>query len=231
MDAKTFFRFALPPVVMIGVGCLAKLPGQGTDAKPPAAQGAPSITIPKAYNDRALSDWATPLPALGARPGFYTEKQFETIPVPKFYRTYPVYHPDREPPGYWEWLQQQPPKPLLEPATLSTERDWIDAGRTVFHELYRPPGAVDLIPLVRSRDMLQKVGIEALPDGTLPLMWVVTPDGLRVAPKTCQSCHTRYLPDGTIIDGAPANHRGAVQSIARFRREAPDEEVWSIVGV
>jgi len=186
------------------------------------SQGPTSITIPKAYNDHDLSDWATPLRGLGTRPGFYSETEFDKIPAPKFYRTYPVYHPDHEPKGYWEWLLKQPPKPLLEPDTLRDERDWIAAGKREFHELYRGD-STDLIPLVRSRTDLQKAGIEPLPDGTLPLRWVVTPGGPRVAIMTCQSCHTRYLPDGTIIDGAPANHRGAVQSIQRFRREAPEE--------
>ena len=47
-----------------------------------------------------------------------------------------------------------------------------------------------------------------MPDGTLPMLWVVTPDGVVPAMRTCQSCHTRYMPDGTVLDGAPANHAG-----------------------
>jgi hypothetical protein len=38
---------------------------------------------------------------------------------------------------------------------------------------------------------------------------VVTPEGVLPARKSCQSCHTRYLPAGTVLDGAPANHQGA----------------------
>jgi hypothetical protein len=131
-----------------------------------------------------------------------------------------MYHPDSEPPGYWEWLQKQPPRPLLEPAMLHTERDWIEAGKIVFHELYRPPAVMgpEMIPLLRSRTALEQAAIKLLPDGSLPLLWVITPEGVRPVTMTCQSCHTRYLPDGTIIDGAPANHEGAVQAIQRLRR-------------
>lgn len=41
-------------------------------------------------------------------------------------KTYPVYRPDREPPGYWEWLQKQKPQPL-EPGKIRNREDWISA--------------------------------------------------------------------------------------------------------
>jgi len=174
-----------------------------------------------AWNDRDLTDWATPLLGLGARPGFYPENEFTKIPVQTVYRSYPAYHPDREPPGYWEWLQKQPAKPLLESATLHTQQDWVAAGRIVFRELYQGvlPQLTNelrgLIPLLRSRDALARAGIKPLPDGTLPLLWVVTPEGVLPAAKTCQSCHTRYMPDGRVIDGAAATHQAG--GLARLR--------------
>jgi hypothetical protein len=172
---------------------------------------ATTVTVPKAWDDRELSDWATPLPVLGARPGFFPETEFNTVPVPKLYRTYPAYDPDHEPPGYWEWLQKQPAKPLLERETLRTERDWIEAGRIVFHELYRPPAGfnANLTPLVRSRASLARAGVKALPDGTLGIRWLVTPEGVMPVARTCQACHTRYLDDKTTIDGAPGNVDGS----------------------
>src|SRR5712691_4348782 len=63
------------------------------------------IMVPKAWADSALAEWATPLPVLGVRPGFYSEAEFYKIPVDTVYRSYPVYHPDHEPKRYWEWVQ------------------------------------------------------------------------------------------------------------------------------
>jgi len=219
MNAKTFGR--LVPLVsgilaVAAAGCIRV----STDA-----QASRPIVVPKAYNARDLGEWATPLPALGVRPGFFSESEFERIPAATLYRSYPAYHPDREPPGYWEWLQKQPPKPLLDVSELRTQSDWIAAGKIVFRELYRagPGSTADLVPLARSRDALARAGVETMPDGTLPLLWVVTPDGVEPKMKTCQSCHTRYLDDGTALDGAPANHGGAgVQRLIALRDAAPE---------
>lgn len=187
MIARTVVRFVILIVVLGAAVFIERVAGSRV-----TAQDAPTIVIPKAYTDHDLRDWATPLPALGLRPGFFSEAEFERIPAPRLYRSYPVYHPDREPTGYWEWLQKQPPKPLLEPDTLHTERDWIEAGRIVFRELYRagPQSNTELIPLARSRDALERAGVKPRPDGTLSARWVVTPDGIRLAMTTCQSCHT-----------------------------------------
>jgi hypothetical protein len=217
MDAKTFACAVSPFVV------LAALSAHGNVADV-STQDVKAIVVPKAWNDHDLSDWATPLRGLGMRPGFFSQADFEQIPVAQLYRTYPMYHPDHEPAGYWEWLQKQLPRPLLDSATLRSEREWVEAGRIVFRELYRPnqSGTVknfaDLIPLVRSRNALEHADIKALPDGTLPLMWAVTPEGVFPVPKACSSCHTRYLPDGTSIDGA-ASGTPPAGAVIRLRRE------------
>jgi hypothetical protein len=218
MNPETFVR-AVPLLFTLG----AALATPGTAPDRVAAQSASSSVVPKAWNDRDLSDWATPLRGLGLRPGFYSQAEFEQIPVAAFYRTYPMYHPDYEPAGYWEWLQKQPPRPLLDSATLHSERDWMEAGRIVFRELYRPGqggprGFADLIPLVRSPSALERANIKPLPDGTLPLVWAVTPEGVLPMPKACSSCHTWYMPDGTTIDGA-ASGTHAAGPVQRLRQE------------
>jgi hypothetical protein len=57
----------------------------------------------------------------------------------------------------------------------------------------------------------------------LSARWVVTPDEIRLSMATCQSCHTRYMPDGTTIDGAPAERgsQGAlIQRLTESRERA-----------
>jgi len=203
MHGKTFGRILLPAFAAVVVTST-----QGVRTQP--VQNAASVVVPKAWNDRELAEWVTPLASLGARPGSLSEAEFDKIPVQTLYRSYPAYHPDREPAGYWEWLQNQSPKPLLDRASLRSERDWIQAGRIVFHELYRgaPQRNAALIPAVRSRSALQQADIDTFPDGTLPVVWVVTPEGVFPASKTCSTCHMRYMADGTTIDGAASANEG-----------------------
>ena len=173
----------------------------------------PAITVPKAWNDAALSDWATPLAGINLRPSHFTEAEMAKVPVYELYRSYPAYHPDREPPGYWQWLQSRTPERLINAAELHTDADWVKAGQRVFREMYLPPSEAQdkLIPLVRSRDALQRAGITPSPDGTILPRWVVTPAGIRIAPAGCQGCHVRVLPDGTRVDGIPtADDQGAI---------------------
>jgi len=62
--------------------------------------------VPHAWDSRALSDWATPLAHDSLRQGFFSEKEYYESPVDN-YRTYPVYDPEREPPGHWESLKRK----------------------------------------------------------------------------------------------------------------------------
>ena len=87
------------------------------------------VTAPRIWDDKALEDWATPIAAPGVGPGHYTTSEYYAVQGENL-RTYPVYRPDREPPGYWEWLQKQKPQPLVDAATLRTREDWIKAGET-----------------------------------------------------------------------------------------------------
>ena len=70
------------------------------------AQEGRMISTPKIWDDKALEDWATPIAALGLRPGHFSAAEYYVVPANNL-KTYPVYRPDREPQGYWEWLQKQ----------------------------------------------------------------------------------------------------------------------------
>ena len=89
--------------------------------------------VPVIWDDRSLDDWATPLASLKIRPAHYTATEFYAIPGDNL-RTYPVYRPDKEPPGYWEELQKKKPEPLVDVSTIRSQRDWIEAGARAFRE-------------------------------------------------------------------------------------------------
>src|SRR5262245_60116437 len=55
-------------------------------------------SIPKAWDEAALAEWATPLAGLNARPRHISAKEYYALPVDNL-RTYPVYFPGREPDG------------------------------------------------------------------------------------------------------------------------------------
>jgi mono/diheme cytochrome c family protein len=168
--------------------------------------------VPRTWTDKDLSDWALPVASLNLRPGHFSEAEYYNAPADNL-RSYPVYHPDREPAGYWDELKKKKPEPLLTASKEWKESDWIRAGKRVFDEFdvvgFRT-AKPELIAKLRSREQIQKAGIKPRHDGTLPVFrWVVTPRGVQLSLLECAGCHQRELPDGTILNGPgssdPAN--------------------------
>ena len=162
--------------------------------------------IPKTWDEAELAEWATPLAGLNQRPTHISAEEYYSLPVENL-RTYPVYFPGREPEGYWEMLQRVGPQPLIETEKLKTEADWIEAGRRVFEEAddihlrtYDPK----FIAEVRDRPLLEGARASPSPDSRLfGVRWVPTKQGVALTFANCGVCHTRNLPDGTRIPGAP----------------------------
>src|SRR6476661_1944364 len=132
--------------------------------------------IPRVWDDAALADWVTPVAGLNVRPTHVSEKAYYSTPEYNL-RSYPVYMPGREPEGYWEMLTHIDPKRLIEPDTLMTEADWIEAGRRVFEEADTPQFTTSdpkVIAQFRSREFLEEQHVRPRMDGTLDLRWVPT---------------------------------------------------------
>lgn len=195
-------------VIVILAGRLVTSADKG---RPQPAQD--RIICPKIWDEKALSDWATPVAGLGKPPGHFSEKEYYAAPVDNL-RTYPVYHPKFEPPGYREKLLAFGPQPLIEPEKLKTKVDWIEAGRRVFEELDSAVTRMD-DPVVlnhfgdaASIDKYRGASHDAITrDGILlEYRWVVDSDQkLKISLSSCASCHTRLMPDGTLLRGAPSN--------------------------
>jgi hypothetical protein len=161
---------------------------------------------PRAWNDEALSDWATPVAGLNQHPTHMPEGEYYALPVENL-RTYPVYYPGREPAGYWEMLQHVGPKPLIEPERLKTEADWIEAGRRVFDELdHIPLRTFDpmFIAAVRDAKTFEAAKARPLPDGAVfGARWAPTATRVALSFSNCANCHLLYRSDGTRVPGAP----------------------------
>lgn len=196
------------------LACLAP-PVAAQDAPAPPASRAepPAVVVPRLWDAKALQGWATPLAGLGVAPGFVSEADYYAAPIDNL-RTYPVYHPDREPAGYREALVRAGPRPLIEPESLHTEADWIAAGQRVFEELdtaasrTRDAAVLAYFTSAKSVDawLGDRHGISA--DGVLlDYRWVVDQDSkLNLSFSSCASCHTRLMPDGSLLAGAPCNY-------------------------
>src|SRR5262245_20582169 len=198
-------------LLLPGLGLLAALAAATAAQQAPPAE--PPIVVPRLWDDQALEGWATPLAGLGRAPTHMTSAEYYALPVDNL-RSFPVYHPDREPPGYREGLLQRGPQPLIEPEKLKTKADWIEAGRIVFESLETlqsrtsDPELIAHFTSATEVDRWRDATHDAMSaDGILlDYRWVVAQDGqLQLSVSSCFGCHSRLMPDGSVLPGAPCN--------------------------
>lgn len=163
-------------------------------------------TIPKVWDDDAMRDVELPLAAhilVHHMPSDY----YYRIPVRPNVKTYPVYVPGKEPKDYWAWLQRQEPQPAFDIASLRTEEDWIKAGELVFEAPKDFNPADDPFTDVRNPKWYEYTGIRGDKQGVVPFYrYVVRKKGtVEVNFDSCAECHTRQMPDGTVLKGAQGN--------------------------
>jgi hypothetical protein len=151
-----------------------------------------------------------PHPSDGLTPVHPPADWYYRIPVQTIYRSYPVYAPGKEPPGYFDRLRQAEPQVAFNAATLKTDADWVKAGRVVFEA----PHGLDtffesfLKPAdVRDPVFFRKYRIPLAKDGTVPFFqYVVQKKGkVQVGVFSCAMCHSRVMPDGSVVNGAQGN--------------------------
>jgi len=169
------------------------------------------VQAPRFWNDRELADWALPVAGLNVRPGHFSEADYYAAPDAEWVRTYPVYFPGREPDGYWDMIRSKKPEPLIMPGAR-TASEWVADGKRVFEEIDVPDFRTtdpQLIAVARSADAFQLRGGHPQKDGTvLGLRWVPSAKGLALGVSDCSGCHTRVLPDGSLLNGAPDGFSG-----------------------
>ena len=180
-----------------------------------AALAAPPLEdVPRAWDDQGLATLVLPLADPAASPEHVPAEYYYRIPVRPIYRSYPVYRPDKEPAGYFADLQRREPEVLWDDKntrpTLETETDWIAAGEVVFdaaiifsaNSLLGPSAASELY--IRDPKWYQQTNALTTPEGILPYVrYVVREQGkVEVGTLSCAMCHTRVLPDGSVIKGA-----------------------------
>ncbi len=165
--------------------------------------------IPRTWDDAAMATLEVPLADPIGSPKHVSADYYYKIPVRPIYKQYPVYAPGLEPPGYMDWLKQQEPVIVWDDGghspRLQTEADWIKAGEVVFDApvAFGPPVGIT-VEDVRNPAWYQAVGVPLTRDGVNPfLVYVVRKKGeVELAGFGCGTCHTRLMPDGTVLKGA-----------------------------
>jgi hypothetical protein len=98
------------PNLKIGVSALALLVLTAMTiaiANPSLQNGQqnPTPQIPKTWDEQAMATLEVPLAAAAASPVPVSADYYYRMPVRPIYKTYPVYHPSKEPSGYFDRLQ------------------------------------------------------------------------------------------------------------------------------
>src|SRR5262245_10575752 len=167
-------------------------------------------TIPKTWDDEAIASLEVPLANPIGSPKHVSSDYYYSIPVAPIYKSYPVYAPGHEPPGYMERLKEQDPIILWDDAgrvpPLKTQTDWVKAGEIVFDAATTYSSIVNPNN-VRDPAWYANVGVVLAGDGTIPfLRYVVRQKGtVEVGQSSCGQCHIRVMPDGSILKGAQGN--------------------------
>ncbi len=169
-----------------------------------------SPTIPKTWVDAEMAELEVPLADAANSPKHVSADYYYRVSVQPIYKSYRVYAPGKEPPGYLEWLKQQEPALVFDAAKLKTEADWIKAGELVFDAplatggtgFDRPDGLY-----VRDPRWYERTRAPVTKDGVLPFYrYVVAKKGeIAIGVRSCAMCHTRVMPDGSVIKGAQGN--------------------------
>ena len=148
--------------------------------------------------------------------------------VRPIYKSYPIYAPGKEPPGYFEKLRELEPEIVFDHAKLKTEEDWIKAGELVFDApiTYDAQTIGFVTPSeVRNPAWYQDVRVLVTRDGVMPYArYVITRKGaVQVGNLSCAMCHTRIMEDGSTVKGAQGNFPFDRAIAFRLRTDAQPE--------
>jgi hypothetical protein len=211
-----FHRLCIPTLLLVAVALSA-------DWKP---------QIPKTWDDAAIGTHEIPLADPAGSPKHVSSEYYYRIPVRPIFKSYPVYAPGHEPPGYLEWLKQREPVIIWDDKgrtpPLRTEEDWRRAGEIVFDApiTFSSPALVQAD--VRNPAWYEKLRIPVPKSGILSeYQYVIRTKGvIEVGSISCANCHSRVMPDGSVLKGAQSTFpvsRAAAWAFRAAAAAAPDK--------
>ncbi len=190
-------------VAVIGVAVLAlACPLRAQEFRP---------AIPRTWDEIAVRDLELPLVSRERSPRYMTAEEYYKLEVRPIYRSYPIYARGKGPLGYIEWLKQREPEIIFDPSSLHTKEDWIKAGKIVFEApiVYSParmsPGGRD-VPAAFAK-WVSSDGVFA---GSRTSFVIRKKGVVETGSTACSACHTRLMPDGSLIEGAQGNYADGI---------------------
>jgi len=191
--------------------------------------------VPRTWDEQTIATLEIPLANPIGSPKHVSAAYYYQIPVAPIYKSYPVYAPGREPAGYFDWLKRQEPEIAWDDAghrpPLETDADWIRAGETVFDAPVKP--AFMSLEDVRNQTWYEQAQWPNAADGTVPILrYVVRQKGVVALEMfSCATCHTRLMPDGSVVKGAQGNFLLGRPNAIKLREasQRPDADSSPIV--
>src|SRR5712691_8902993 len=145
--------------------------------------------IPKTWDDEPVASLEIPLADPRYSPVHVSSDYYYRMPVRPIYKSYPIYAPGKEPPGYMDWLKQQEPEIAFDSNKLKTESDWIRAGELVFDapRAYQP---LSNSPL-RDSEFYKMTKVPLAKDGIIAFRrYVIRKKGVvEIGSNACADCH------------------------------------------
>ncbi len=174
--------------------------------------------IPQTWDDMRTFD--VPLAERAHSPEHVTWEYYYRIPWRPIYKSYAVYAPGHEPPGYFDWLRERAPEVVwgvdsggaVHKPKFRSEADWAAAGEIVFdspiaYDTDEWGASVVSVEDVRDPGWYAATGAPVAADGTIPFArYVVRKNGVvELGQLACGMCHTRVMSDGAVVKGAQGN--------------------------
>ena len=180
--------------------------------------------IPRVWDVERIRTMHLPVPGSSVAANPVTEDYYYKLPVRVAYKSYPFYMPGKEPKGYYEWLRQQTPAVIFNSADLKTDEDWIKAGEIIYDmpEVYEPIDSVYMASLPELEKHWRNF-IPTTKEGVIPFLSIVVREKGRIelGSRTCGMCHTKLMPDGSLLKGGQGNFQFTryLVSLLRVQRE------------
>lgn len=171
--------------------------------------------VPCLWDDAVMANVELPLATPAFSPKQIKADYYYRIPVRPIYRSYPVYRPDKEPPGYYEALLQREPEILWDEKyrpPLNTPADWVKAGELVFDAAISAGNGRLMVSgntenFLRDARWYERTGTPVTREGIVPAYsYVIREKGkVEIGKLSCAMCHTRIMNDGSVLKGAQGN--------------------------
>ena len=214
---------------VVGCGRVASSPAAVVTAEDSTAAPSTARTegrVPVTWDRAETESWLLPLAHDGLMHRHPDPEYFYGLPHRPIYRSYPVYHPDHEPDGYRAFLENVEPEIIWDDGDikppLETKEDWIKAGELVYETAVDASEGGFWVPSSHDLGWIDEYRVPVASDGTVPtLRYIIRDQGkVEIGTESCSMCHTRVLPDGSIVKATQGNFPAANLHAAYLR--APD---------